>query len=142
MPVQIQINGENADEAVKELSALASHFTGAAPIAASTEKSAPKKEDKPKQEKPKAADKPKPKKEEPETEGAESNDSDQEGNASDSDGEYIPTVVDLRAKAQEKGKTPEDKKKIKALLDEFGSKSISDVPEESRIEFMQRLEDL
>lgn len=53
--------------------------------------------------------------------------------------ENIPTVVDLRAKAQEKGGTPEGKKAIKALLDAFGSKSISDVPEERRTEFLQKL---
>lgn len=54
----------------------------------------------------------------------------------------IPSVVDLRAKAQEKGKTPQGKKAIKALLDEFGSKSISDVPEEVRVAFMSKLEAL
>ncbi|GEO27053.1 hypothetical protein AAC03nite_28380 [Alicyclobacillus acidoterrestris] len=52
----------------------------------------------------------------------------------------IPTVVDLRAKAQEKGSTPEGKKAIKALLEEFESKSISAVPEERRAEFLARLE--
>ena len=56
--------------------------------------------------------------------------------------EYVPTVVELRAKAQEKGKTPEGKKAIKALLDEFGSKSISDVPEEKRAAFLAALEAL
>jgi hypothetical protein len=56
--------------------------------------------------------------------------------------EYVPTVVELRAKAQEKGKTPEGKKAIKALLDEFGSKSISDVPEEKRSAFLAALEAL
>jgi hypothetical protein len=54
----------------------------------------------------------------------------------------VPTVVELRAKAQEVGKTPEDKKAIKALLDEFESKSISDVPENKRAAFMKRLEGL
>jgi len=56
--------------------------------------------------------------------------------------ESLPTVVELRAKAQEKGTTPEGKTAIKALLDEFGSKSISDVPEEKRIAFLQKLEGL
>ena len=56
--------------------------------------------------------------------------------------EEIPTVVDLRAKAQEKGKTTEGKKAIKALLDEFGSKSVSDVPEEKRAAFLHKLEAL
>ena len=56
--------------------------------------------------------------------------------------ETIPTVVDLRAKAQEKGTTPEGKKAIKALLDKFESKSISDVPEEKRTAFLHALEAL
>lgn len=56
--------------------------------------------------------------------------------------EVIPSIVELRAKAQEKGKTPEGKKAIKALLEEFGSKSISDVPEEQRAAFLAALEDL
>jgi hypothetical protein len=60
----------------------------------------------------------------------------------ESSDKYIPTVVELRAKAQEKGTTPEGKKAIKALLDEFGSKSISDVPEEKRASFMSKLEAL
>lgn len=60
----------------------------------------------------------------------------------DASDEAIPTVVELRAAAQEKGKTAEGKRAIKALLDEFGSKSISDVPENVRAEFMRRLEAL
>lgn len=56
--------------------------------------------------------------------------------------EEIPTVVELRAAAQEKGKTPEGKKAIKALLNEFESKSISDVPEEKRAAFLHKLENL
>ena len=54
----------------------------------------------------------------------------------------IPTVVELRAAAQTKGGTPEGKKAIKALLDKFESKSISDVPEDKRTAFLQALEDL
>lgn len=54
----------------------------------------------------------------------------------------IPTVVELRAKAQEKGKTPEGKQAIKALLEEFGSRSISEIPEEKRNAFMVALEEL
>lgn len=58
------------------------------------------------------------------------------------DPENIPAVVDLRAAAQAKGTTLEGKKAIKALLDEFGSKSISDVPEEKRSAFLAKLEEL
>lgn len=56
--------------------------------------------------------------------------------------ENIPSVVDLRFKAQEKGKTAEGKKAIKALLTQFESKSISDVPEEKRAAFLAELEKL
>lgn len=56
--------------------------------------------------------------------------------------EEVPTVVELRAKAQEKGTTPEGKKAIKELLVEFESKSISDVPEEKRTAFLHKLEAL
>jgi hypothetical protein len=56
--------------------------------------------------------------------------------------EVIPTVVELRAAAQVKGGTLEGKKAIKALLDEFESKSISDVPDEKRAAFLHRLEAL
>ena len=56
--------------------------------------------------------------------------------------EEIPTVVELRAKAQEKGTTPEGKKAIKALLDKFGAKSISNVEENIRAAFMRGLEAL
>lgn len=56
--------------------------------------------------------------------------------------ENIPTVVDLRAKAQEHGQTPEGKKAIKALLIKFESKSISDVPEVRRTAFLQALGEL
>ncbi|MEH7462752.1 hypothetical protein V7166_11925 [Bacillus thuringiensis] len=54
----------------------------------------------------------------------------------------VPSVVELRSMAQEKGKTPEGKKAIKTLLVEFESKSISNVPEEKRAEFLAELEKL
>lgn len=56
--------------------------------------------------------------------------------------EDIPTVVELRAKAQEIGKTAEGKAGIKALLEKFGSKSLSDVPDEKRAGFMAELDKL
>ena len=62
--------------------------------------------------------------------------------APETDTEEIPTVVELRAAAQMKGGTPEGKRAIKALLDKFESKSISDVPEDKRTAFLQALEDL
>ncbi len=54
----------------------------------------------------------------------------------------IPSVVELRAKAQEVGKDPAKKPKIKALLNKYGSPNISEVPEEKRAAFMAELEAL
>jgi len=62
-----------------------------------------------------------------------------EDTAPETETEEIPTVVELRAAAQTKGGTPEGKKAIKALLDKFGSKSISDVPEDQRAAFLAEL---
>jgi len=56
--------------------------------------------------------------------------------------EVIPTIVELRAAAQTKGGTPEGKKAIKALLDEIGSKNMTEIPEDKRAAFIQRLEAL
>lgn len=103
------------------------------------------------EEKPKRASRPttKPEKQpdlepvkEPETTDESTESTDSEETDQSDDQEYTPTVVELRAKAQEKGKTPEGKKAIKALLEEFGSKSISDIPEEKRAAFLARLEEL
>lgn len=55
----------------------------------------------------------------------------------------IPSVVDLRAVAAEKGQAdPANKPKIKALLDAYESKSISTVPEDKRAAFKANLEAL
>lgn len=56
--------------------------------------------------------------------------------------ENIPTVVELRAKAQEKSKIADGKKAIKELLEKFGCTAISKVPEESRAALMVELEAL
>ncbi|KEQ22333.1 hypothetical protein [Paenibacillus tyrfis] len=128
MSVLIQINGENAGEAIKELSALAAGINGQATAPAAAQEA-------PKAPRGRAAAKPAAAaaEEEPKNEPAESGPGEE-----DEDGP-IPTVVELRAKAQEVGTTPEAKKAIKALLDEFGSKSISDVPENKRHAFMSGL---
>ena len=65
-----------------------------------------------------------------------------EGETPDKVEEKIPTVVELRAMAQQKGGTADGKKAIKALLNEFESKSISDVPEDKRAAFLVKLEAL
>lgn len=55
-------------------------------------------------------------------------------------GEPIPDVVQLRAVAAEKGKTPEGKKAVKALLDKFECSNISSVPDDKRAAFLKELE--
>ena len=132
MSVLIRINGENAGEAIKELSALAAGINGQATAPAPTPEA-------PKAPRGRAATKPTSaaaEEDQPKNESAECDTVQEE-----EDGP-IPTVVELRAKAQEVGTTPEAKKAIKALLDEFGSKSISDVPEPRRSAFLKRLEEL
>lgn len=52
--------------------------------------------------------------------------------------EDIPAIEDLRAKAQ----SIEDKAAVKALINEFGAKNLTTIPEERRAEFMARLEEL
>ncbi|SCW40212.1 hypothetical protein SAMN04487970_1005184 [Paenibacillus tianmuensis] len=129
MSVLIQINGENAGEAIKELSALAAGINGQAVAPAPAPEA-------PKPSRGRTATKPAPaaaEEGEPKNEPTES-----DLGEGDDDGP-VPTVVELRAKAQEVGTTPEAKKAIKALLDEFGSKSISDVPENKRHAFMSGL---
>jgi hypothetical protein len=136
MSVQIHINGDTAGEAIQEFATLAAAFTGSAPAEASEPKAkqAAKKPAKPGETKPEDTD--------PESEPV-TGDSVEEDFAEENDGsEGIPTVVDLRAIAAEKGKTPEGKKAVKALLDQFGSKSISDVPEDKRLKFKTALEKL
>lgn len=138
MSVQIHINGDNAAEAVKELATLASHLGGQAVPTAPAQAEQPKasRSSKPSKNAPKEETPPEADPEEPEDNP--SDDLDEEPEIS----EEVPSVVDLRAKASEIGKTPELKAKIKALLDEFGSKSVSEVPEKKRPAFMKRLEAL
>lgn len=54
----------------------------------------------------------------------------------------VPSVVEVRKKAQEVGQDPAKKPKIKELLKEFGVPNVSSVPEDRRVEFIQRLEEL
>lgn len=134
MPVQITINGENANQAIEEFAALSAVFVGQA--------SAPVKgEVNPRQQRKTTIET---KKDEPKEEpiqapakGTEA----KEGQTSTEEDE-IPSVVDLRAKAQEVGKDVKKKPAIKKLLGQFECASISDVPEEKRIAFMEELENL
>lgn len=127
MPVTITINSDTASEAIQEFSALSAAFTGGQPVVeeppkAKARKSTPVKE--PVVEKPQE----------------EVTQPDPEPNSGADDD--IPTVVQLRAKAQEVGKDPANKPKIKALLNKFESPNISEVPEDKRAAFMVELEAL
>lgn len=64
----------------------------------------------------------------------------QAGNHKTAESENIPTVEEIRAKAQALG--AEKKVEIKALLDEFGAKNLTSLPENRRAEFLERLEQL
>ncbi|BBH19796.1 hypothetical protein Back11_11410 [Paenibacillus baekrokdamisoli] len=140
MSVQIHINGETAAEAVKELSILASHFTGnsAAPIAAAVETAKPEK----------AARQTKPAKqaevEAPATQEAAENEKELDEAISDmpeGEGATIPTVEDLRANAAEVSKAGKQAG-VKALLSAIGASSISTIPEDKRADFLAALEAL
>ncbi|MEF3312348.1 hypothetical protein PV433_26025 [Paenibacillus sp. GYB004] len=137
MPVQITINGADAAESLRELSALAVGLTGAPAItpAPVKETEAPKQTRRTKKEEP-AVEKNDPVEEEPAAQPA-ADDADD----GDDGGEPIPTDVELRAKAQEVGKKA-GKEKVKALLDEYESSNITGIPENKRAAFMRDLEAL
>lgn len=133
MPVQITINGDNAAQAIEEFATLSAAFGGAAaPLAIVSEE--PKQRTRKTNEVKKEEKKVTPDKTVTQDEEAGTND--------DTEEVEIPTVVELRAKAQEVGKDPKKKPAIKELLGKFESASISDVPEESRTAFMAELEAL
>lgn len=145
MPVQIHITGETAAEAARELAVLAAQLSST-PVAASTQgASAQEAKRTRKTAEPKQAEAERdPKSEVGDLEGKPIDDNDpidgESGGSSAEDDGPVPTVVELRAKAQEVGSTPEAKKAIKALLDKFESKSISDVQEGRRAAFLRELE--
>lgn len=151
MPVQIIVNGENATQAIQEFAILSAAFKGQV-VSASTSVSKEPKVEEPKSEAlVSASDEPKPrqrrtnttpKKDETPKEAPATTQPEPEESQGSDKAEAIPDVVELRAKAKEKGSTAEGKKAIKALLDEFGSKSISDVPEEKRAAFLAALEEI
>lgn len=131
MNITLNIVAGNSAELLEAINGLAS--LGVVPGGAAAPKSEP--------EKPKRNNKVTAQTEKPETEPVVESGAAEDTSETPSDKveENIPTVVDLRAKAQEKGGTTEGKKAIKALLDAFESKSISDVPEDRRAEFLQKL---
>ncbi|MFK7695377.1 hypothetical protein [Paenibacillus sp. HJGM_3] len=150
MSVQIHINGETALEAVQELATLAAALSGqsvASQITATVEA--------PKQQRTRNVTKPAQVKEpesspvqqeeappaEPDSQEPDPVDPEPETTDGAEDEGPIPTPVDLRAKAQEVG-ADGGRAEVKALLDKYGSKSISDIPENKRSAFMRDLESL
>jgi len=135
MPVTITINGENAAQAIEEFATLSASFipsSAQAPVTATLDE-------------PKIRQR-KPKRDEPEEkpidiEKIEKEIEEEAGTASQDDVE-IPSVVDLRAKAQQVGQDSKKKPKIKALLDKYGSPNVSEVPEDKRAAFLADLEKL
>lgn len=136
MPVQIIINGENAGESIKELATLSAALTG------KTE--APKEEQKPVNRKQKNEETPK-KQPTPEPEPEKQPEPEQPDQAPEEnlddfdDALYVPTLVEIRAKAKEKSETPDGKAKIKQLLSKFEVAAISKVPEEKYAAFYAEL---
>ncbi|MBD2861629.1 hypothetical protein [Paenibacillus oceani] len=143
MPVQITINGADAAESLRELSALAVGLTGSTAALATApapvkpvETEAPKQTRRTKKEEP-AVEKNDPVDEDP----AAKPDDSREDDEGDHRGEPIPTDVELRAKAQEVGKKA-GKEEVKALLDKYESSNITGIPDDKRVAFMRDLEAL
>lgn len=127
MTVQITITGENAQEALREISGLSAGLVGAAALV--VDKKAAKVVTKPVETK---------QEESVQTEVEPT----QEEQASGNDADLMEvTVEDIRAKAAEVGQAGK-KDEIKALLGEFKVKTISSVPAEKRAEFLAALEAL
>lgn len=144
MPVQINITGADAAESLRELSALSFGLCGnlqvAAPAAPVKEepkarrtstKSEPSKPEKAVEDKPEVT-----KKEEPQADPTPETDSTDE-----SDSEDIPDDVALREAATEKSAVV-GKAKIKALLDKYGAKNVTAIPNEQRLDFLRELTEL
>lgn len=161
MPVQITISGEDAGEALRDLTTLTAALNGQAsqPVAAPPqETAAPQQEaEKPKRQSRTTKQEPEPSKaEQPKEEPAatpapakESEGSDDqtdepsadEPNTEGGDGAPVPDIAEIRALASEKAKSA-GKEKVKGLLDDFACKSVSDIPVEKRAAFMAALGNL
>lgn len=126
MSVTININGENATEVLHELRDLAAGLGGTVtPVQEEKPESKPAKRSTEKKATKPIEDVAEPVKE-PEVVSAEETTED------------VPTVEELRAKAQ----AVEDKAAVKAMIKEFGAKNITTIPEDRRAEFLARLEEL
>lgn len=126
MSVTININGENATEVLHELRDLAAGLGGTV---------TPVQEEKPES---KPAKRPTEKKATKPIEDVAEPVKESEDVSTDKATEDVPTVEELRAKAQ----AVEDKAAVKALIKEFGAKNITTIPEDRRAEFLARLEEL
>lgn len=129
MPVQIQITGDDANQAIAEFAVLSAAFT-ATPV--------PNKEEAPKRTR--QSRQTSPEKTEPKAETTKEPEETKPAEKESSGDENIPTDVELRAKAKEVGTTAGKKAAIKALLTEYGVSNITAVPEEQRVAFMAALE--
>ncbi|CAM4182763.1 hypothetical protein L1N85_11245 [Paenibacillus alkaliterrae] len=132
MPVNIHISGENAEQAVLELSVLAGRIGGfAAPVVQpeATPEAPKQRATRAKSEKAEPIVepevKPDPVQEEPES--------------TDDDEPSTYSVEDLRAKAAEVAKLGKQAK-VKKVLTDFGAASISAVPEDQRAKVYAALE--
>lgn len=141
MPVQININGADAAEALKELSSLAAGFGGTAPTPAAQ---GAKQEEAPKRQRAARADS-KQTKEEPPQEPAKDAEQGTPIELSDEDlgfdEEEVPTDVQLRATASEKAKSA-GREKVKALLNKYSVPNVTAVPNNKRSAFLKELEAL
>lgn len=130
MAVNIQITGDNAAEAAKELRAFASFMVVQPAASVETAVTAEIERQAKRTRKPsEKAEKAEPVKEQPPVE-------DQPKTETSEEEENIPTIVELRSAASNK------KKETKALLNELGYSGLSNIPEEERSGFLKKLEAL
>lgn len=137
MSVQIIITGEDAGHALIELTTFsAGQSSGQAIQQAKTVAPQP---EKPKRGTAKAAEQEKsePPAAEPESE-PEIIEAEDTPPPADDDAP-IPDDVELRAAASAKGKTPEGKAAVKALLTKYGVPNITAVPKDKRVAFLAEL---
>jgi hypothetical protein len=156
MSVQIHINGENAEETIRELSVLAAHLSlPSVPVgnlvAASAEETTATKVESTKAEKParsrstsKQAEAVK-EDQEPPSGNDQTNDSAgievENELAGDTGDEPVISAADLRAKATAVAQAGKQAQ-VKALLVEFEAANISTIPEDKRSAFYKALEAL
>lgn len=147
MSVQIIINGENAQESLLELSALAAGLNQSlqGDAAVSTAKQEPAQNAQKRQGKSAKATT-KSAEEHPTKDETEQNETgvDEAVNAAmeeEFSDEPVPTDVELRAAATEKAKTA-GKVKVKALLDKYKVPNVTALPDDQRAAFLRELEEL